>query len=253
MDAQLPHIVIECTTSNRAALDVPEHDSRNHSCLSPFTNDLSMWSPNASCHGSSYLDVQSEDDKDEFDHEDSQSIRRQDPQHINTLKTAYQHLYGNNVKSENCYPAEEMPFPVKISSSIDSDYGYAHQHSDSVVSCILCGLEAYRRFQHKMGWPYHTEYPDFKSFTMNLSQPESPKCTKIYPSLTTEDEWLQIVSKWKGDDTKLERLSASIYSNNTSVLPLLNEKSSGASKANIWRRMGNCMSYCISRLRCNWK
>lgn len=249
MNAQLPHIVIECATANRPALDVPEHEVINHGCLSPFTNDLSMWSPNASCHGSSYLDVQSETDKNESDHEDSQSIRFEAPQPINTL----QHLSGNNIKTENSFPAEEMLFPVKISSTIDSDYGYAHQHSNSVVSCILCGLVAYRKFQQKMGWPFHTEYPDFESFTMTLPQPESPKCTKIYPSLTTEDEWLQIVSKWKGDDTKLERLSASIYSNNTSVLPLLNEKSSAARKMQIWHRIENCMSYCISRLRSNWR
>ncbi|KAJ2964504.1 hypothetical protein NQZ79_g674 [Umbelopsis isabellina] len=253
MNAQLPHIVIECANSNKAALDVPEHDYINHGCLSPFTNDLSMWSPNASCHGSSYLDVQPEDNKSELDHQDSQSTRLQAPKQISSFRLTNQHLYDNNVKKEHCYPAEEMSFPVKISSTIDSDYGYAHRHSDSVVSCILCGLEAYRRFQHKMGWPYHTEYPDFESFTMILPQPESPKCTKIYPSLTTEDEWLQIVSKWKGDDTKLKRFSSSIYSSNTSVLPLLDEKSTAARKAYIWERMGNCMIYCISRLRSNWR
>jgi hypothetical protein len=253
MNAQLPHIVIECANSNRAALDVPEHDSFDHSCLSPFTNDLSMWSPNSSCHGSSYLGSQTDSIPNDVNYQESPTSQLQPPEQCNTLRPANRQRYGNNISAEQGYATKELPFPVKISSTIGSDYGYAHQHSDSVVSCILCGLEAYRRFQHKMGWPYYTEYPDFESFDMALPQPDSPKCTTIYPNLTTEDEWLQVFSKWKGDDTNLKRISTSIYSSNASNLPLLDEKSPDARKTYFWERIGKCMSYCISQLRNDWR
>jgi hypothetical protein len=201
MGIHVPSILVECTGPNFAqpaeTSKETEHPDSNH--LSTFTNDLLMWSPNTSTNASS-TDLHANNNR-----ESSASVQTSSAdssQYTVILGVAnggrlstsadsgYHESYPHSTTSYDRYQDTNLLVgPTTFSNPIASDYGYPHRHTNHVVNCILCGLESYRKFQDRMGWPHHLEHADYEDFKTQISDPTPTRYRKIYPHLTTDDNY----------------------------------------------------------------
>jgi hypothetical protein len=199
MVIHVPYILVECTGPNSvghpATRSTNERSDSNH--LSTFTHNLLMWSPNASINRSTesqtYSNRELPPSRQQTSPTDSvkETVILGLPNAIRLSTSAdsgYDENYLPSVTS--CERYNDPGFltgPTTYSHPIQSAYGYPHRHTNHVVSCILCSLESYRKFQDKMGWPHYLEHPEYEHFTMQFAGSTPTNYRKIYPHLTTDD------------------------------------------------------------------
>lgn len=201
MDIHVPHIIIECTAAdtNNQAVNSSEAEEYNGNRLSMFTSDLLMWSPNSSNHNS-FIELQ--DSASSVKSAVDQPSPANSVPHTFTSDLSVPTRYSTSADSgyhetypphnDYIYDAPSVPLEtIAFGAVITSNYGYSHRHPSDVVDCILCGLESYRKFQVRMGWPHHTECPDYEGFSMTLPDLTLTKYCKIHLHLTTEDKQFQ--------------------------------------------------------------
>ncbi|KAI9281263.1 hypothetical protein BC943DRAFT_363079 [Umbelopsis sp. AD052] len=195
MVIHVPHILIECTGPNlvRHPGTTNEPPDTNH--LSTFTNDLLMWSPNASINSSKESkmynrELPSRQQTSPADTAKETAIfdHPTDIRLSTSADSGYDENYQPSATShERYHDSGSLAGPTTYSHPIQSIYGYPHRHTNHVVSCILCSLESYRKFQDRMGWPHYLAHPEYERFTMQFVDSTPTNHTKIYPHLTTDD------------------------------------------------------------------
>ncbi|KAI8577594.1 hypothetical protein K450DRAFT_201101 [Umbelopsis ramanniana AG] len=200
MVIHVPHIIIECTGPN--SVIHPGTTNRNEPLdsnhLSTFTNDLLMWSPNASINSSTELNPFNDRELPSRPHaspadstkETGISEHPSDIRLSTSADSGYDENYQPSVTSYERYNnSGSLTGPTTYSHPIQSAYGYPHRHTNHIVSCILCSLESYRKFQDRMGWPHYLEHPEYENFNMQFVDSTSTNYRKIYPHLTTDDNY----------------------------------------------------------------
>lgn len=194
MVIHVPYISVECTGANlfenSATRDRIELQDRNH--LSTFTNDLLMWSPNPSI-SNTYSELYTYNHREPTIGQNTSppdsvegTIVLELPNDIRLSTSADSGYDENYLPYDRYYDSGSLTGPTTYSHPIASTYGYPHRHTNHVVSCILCSLESYRKFQDRMGWPHYLEYPEYENFTMQFNDATSTTSRKIYPHLTTD-------------------------------------------------------------------
>ena len=236
MGVHVPHIVVECTGTSSVNQNTNSNRRQKYDSnrLSTFTSDLLMWSPSSSNH-SSFTDLQVNDDKSNYRQSSPTSSTPQTiisdvgepPRHSTSGDSGYHEtLPSASAHSVSSYETVNV-LPMPLDNGIESVHGYEHRHSHGVVYCILCGLESYRRFQVRMGWPHYLEYPDFNSFTLTFPDLCAIRHKKIYPHLTIEDN-------------NFEMDPCTVRSSSTMLL-LSQKDISRHFIRRIWRRMHRCI------------
>ena len=195
MVIHVPYISIECTGPN--SVGHPETRNRNepqdNNRLSTFTNDLLMWSPNPSI-SNTYTELNTYNHREptigqQTSPPDSakETVVLELPNDMRLSTSADSGYDENYLPNDRYNDSGSLTGPTTYSHPIASTYGYPHRHTNHVVSCILCSLESYRKFQDRMGWAHYLEHPEFEGFTMQFTAATPTTSRKIYPHLTTDD------------------------------------------------------------------